>query len=202
MEKLIEGYKRFRAGLWVAQKHLYNALAEGQSPRAAVIGCCDSRADPSLIFNAAPGELFVIRNVANLVPPYAPDASYHGTSAALEFAVCGLEVKDILIMGHSSCGGVNALLRDDPGKCVDFVAPWMNMAQSARISALNHDKPAERLVHCTHDVIGLSLKNLMTFPWIAEKVETGKLKLHGAYFDIGTGVLYVRNSDGQFASVD
>ena len=133
MQALIDGYRRFRANAWLERRRLFETLAvEGQAPRALVIACADSRVDPAMIFDAAPGELFIVRNVANLVPPYAPDAAYHGTSAAIEFAVCVLEVPDIVVLGHANCGGVRALLEGVPDGARDFVGPWISIAIEAR----------------------------------------------------------------------
>jgi carbonic anhydrase len=203
MDHLVEGYRRFRSGAWIEHRARFDRLAEaGQSPQVMVIACSDSRADPQLIFDAAPGEIFSVRNVANLVPPYAPDAEYHGTSAALEFAVRALEVEDIVVMGHASCGGVRALLEGAPGSVTDFVAPWMSIAGPARERALiKADTPEARQRTCEHETVKISLANLMTFPWIAKRVEAGVLRLHGYYFAIATGVLSRLDGDGAFTPV-
>ncbi len=132
MEKLIAGYRSFRSKNWVEHRALFESLAEnGQRPQALVIACVDSRVDPAMIFDSAPGTVLTVRNVANLVPPYAPDHAYHGTSAALEFGVRVLEVRDLIVLGHSSCGGVQALLNGAPEKGRDFIAPWMELARPA-----------------------------------------------------------------------
>lgn len=199
MDKLIEGYRRFRREAWPARRAAYEALARhGQSPLAAVIACADSRVDPSLIFDAAPGALFVIRNVANLVPPYAPDASYHGTSAALEFAVRGLRVPLVVVMGHAMCGGVRALVEGT--ELGDFVAPWMRLAARALDRARSLPE-AEKLCACEHETVRISLENLMTFPWVAAAVEAGRLRLEGAFYGVASGVLEVLQPDGSFAPV-
>lgn len=198
-EALLAGYRRFRAGGWPDRRAVYERLAaEGQKPRALVIGCVDSRVDPSMILDAGPGELLSVRNVANLVPPYAPDVAYHGTSAALEFAVRVLEVPSIIVLGHGMCGGVQALLQGAPEGARDFVAPWMSMATGARTRALVVDDPDERQRRCEHEVIKTSLRNLGTFPWIAERAAAGKLTLDGAWFAIHTGVLTLLGPDGEF----
>lgn len=203
MQDVIAGYRRFRADLWPRERARFEALAAmGQRPRTMVIACSDSRADPQMIFAAAPGELFVVRNVANLVPPYAPDAAYHGTSAALEFAVRVLGVEQIVVLGHALCGGVRALLEGAPAEAADFVAPWMRIAEPARARALLCDGPAEaRQEACEHETVRLSLANLMTFPWVREAVEAGRLRLHGCHFGIASGTLSLLGEDGRFAPV-
>lgn len=200
MEQLLAGYRRFRATGWPQQRQLFQALAErGQAPRALVLACVDSRVDPATIFDAAPGEMLVVRNVANLVPPYAPDAAYHGTSAALEFGVRVLQVSDLIVLGHGSCGGVRALLDGAPAGAEDFVAPWMSIASAARARALRCDTPEARQECCEHEVVKVSLANLMGFPWIAERVAAGRLRLHGAWFAIHSGRLTLLGPDGAFA---
>jgi carbonic anhydrase len=199
MGPLLAGYRRFREKGWPEQRPVFESLADtGQRPKALVISCVDSRVDPAAIFDAAPGEILTVRNVANLVPPYAPDVAYHGTSAALEFGVRVLAVPHVVVLGHELCGGVNALLEGAPAAARDFVAPWMSMAESARERALQYASPKERQQHCEQDVIKVSLANLMTFPWIAAPVASGQLMLHGAWFSIRTGELMVLGSDGSF----
>src|SRR3972149_3358165 len=164
MERVIEGYRRFRATQWPERRATFEALAHhGQSPGAMVIACSDSRIDPAMIFGAGPGELFVIRNVANLVPPYAPDAEPHATSAALEFAVRGLEVPDVIVMGHAMCGGIRALLEGAPDPVGDFLGPWMRIAEPAKQKALS-SAPVDRQTACEREALKLSLENLLTFP--------------------------------------
>jgi carbonic anhydrase len=200
MKQLLAGYQRFRANGWPGQRLAFESLAkDGQSPKVLVITCVDSRVDPALIFDAAPGEILTVRNVANLVPPYAPDAAYHGTSAALEFGVRVLEVPHLMVLGHSLCGGVRALLDGAPDHAREFVAPWMSIAASARVRALGCVPAEERQQYCEHEVIKVSLDNLITFPWVAERIAAGKLDLHGAWFDIRTGVLTILQTDGSFA---
>lgn len=199
MEDLIAGYRRFRERGWPERRDIFLTLAErGQSPRALVIACSDSRVDPTMIFDAGPGELFVIRNVANLVPPYGPDAEPHSTSAAIEFAVKSLQVSDIVVMGHAMCGGIQALLRGVPDTVAEFVGPWMRIAERARERALLCE-PADQQTACEREGVKLSLDNLMTFPWIAERVAAGSLALSGAVFDIRSGVLSVLGNEGRFA---
>jgi carbonic anhydrase len=188
MDRLIEGYRRFRAEVWPAQKARYEALShDGQSPETLVIACSDSRVDPATVFGAAPGEIFVVRNVAGLVPTYQPDAGYHGTSAALEYAVRVLKVTRIVVLGHVQCGGVQAMVEGAPAEARDFVEPWMSMARSVLHDV--HDHGPGVLNRCEVAVVQLSLANLLTFPWIAEAVDSGRLKLAGFRFEIRTGIL-------------
>jgi carbonic anhydrase len=201
MDDLIAGYRRFRAGTWPAERNRFEELSRrGQQPRALVVACSDSRTDPQMVFNAAPGELFVVRNVANLVPPYGPDEQPHGVSSAVEFAVRALRVRDIVVMGHAMCGGINALLQGTPPELSDFVGPWVRIAEPARQKAMR--VPAEqRHVFCEHESVRLSLANLMTFPWIKQAIEAGNLRLHGCYFDISSGVLEHLGADGEFHAI-
>lgn len=185
MDELIAGYRRFRAGTWARERDRFEALAErGQRPRAMVIAGSDSRVVPQMVFSAAPGELFVVRNVANLVPPYQPDAAYHGTSAALEF-------------------GVRALLDGMPPGTEDFVAGWMGIAREARARVLRceHVSDEARQEAGEREMVRLSLENLMTFPWVREAVEAGRLRLHGGHFGIRSGRLWVLGPSGDFAPV-
>ncbi|WP_137125913.1 carbonic anhydrase [Roseomonas sp. HF4] len=200
MDELIAGYRRFRAETWPRERARFEALAAaGQRPRTMVIACSDSRVDPQMIFSAAPGELFVLRNVANLVPPYLPDALFHGTSAAVEFAVRVLGVERIVVMGHALCGGIRALLDGAPPEARDFVAGWMGIAARARAVALRCDVPEDRQEVAEHEAVRISLANLMTFPWVAEAVAAGRLALHGAHFGVATGRLVVVPAEGPAA---
>jgi len=203
MNQLLAGYRRFRGSRWPEQRRRFEALAEsGQSPQTLILTCVDSRVDPSIIFDTEPGEVLEIRNVANLVPPYAPDSAYHGTSAALEFGVRVLEIPHIIVLGHESCGGVKALLDGAPPDAKEFVAPWMSMAAAARDRAMQCAPAEYRQQCCEFEVIQLSLANLLTFPWIAERVAAGKLRLHGAWFEIRTGVLMTLQPGGSFVRAD
>jgi carbonic anhydrase len=192
MERLIEGYRRFRADVWPAERERYRVLAEkGQRPETMVIACSDSRVDPQTVFGCGPGELFVVRNVAALVPPFSPDGGYHGTSAALEFAVRVLQVKRLVVLGHARCGGVQAMAEGAPAVAQDFVVPWVSIAAGA-LSRVSHDPGLGHAGHldlCEVEVIRLTLGNLLTFPWIKESVAAGNLAIHGFRFDIHTGVL-------------
>lgn len=204
MHTLIDGFRTFRATAFQDHKERYRQLSvTGQSPSAAVIACCDSRVDPQMIFSAAPGDLFVIRNVANLVPPYAPSADYHGTSAALEFAVRQLDVQEIIVLGHTQCGGVRSLLERaaDSG---DFIGSWMSIAGSVRdrVLATSMAGTDEARATAEREVIRQSLANLMTFPWIRDRVEARTLALHGCLFDVGAADLLVHDPvSGTFHSV-
>jgi len=194
-----EGYRQFREQYFRENKPMIEALmAKGQRPKAMMIACSDSRIDPSLKFGVNPGEMFIVRNVANLVPPYGPDNAYHGTSAALEFAVRDLEVEHIIVMGHAKCGGIHALMKTGP-RHDDFISSWMKIAEPARVAALAQTKEpvaAQRL--CEQEAVKTSLVNLLTFPWVEERVQAGKLKLHGWYFDLETATLHVCGPTGTF----
>jgi len=195
MDPLIEGYRRFRAEVWPAERARYEALAHwGQSPEAMVIACSDSRVDPQSIFSAVPGELFVVRNVAALVPPYSPDPGHHGTSAALEFGVKVLKIPRLVVLGHGQCGGVRAMAYGPPPQARDFVASWVELGQPA-VKVVG-DSGLDRLARIEAEVVRLSLANLMTFPWIAEAVETGRLSIQGYMFDVHTGVLTLVGPEG------
>lgn len=198
MDRLIEGYRTFRSATWPERRALFEQLAErGQTPHTMVIACSDSRVDPTMIFNVAPGELFVVRNVANLAPPYMPDAEFHGTSAALEFGVTVLKVADLIVLGHGMCGGIRALL--DPATAPsDFVGPWMSIAKRARDRVLACREVTDVQTACEHEAVKVTLENLRTFPWIADREAAGNLRLHGASFDIRYGVLELLQPDGRF----
>jgi carbonic anhydrase len=190
MQSLIDGYRKFRSEVWPAARARYEALAqEGQRPETLVIACSDSRVDPATVFGAGPGQLFVVRNVAGLVPPYTPDAGYHGTSAALEFGVRVLKVSRIVVLGHAQCGGVQAMVEGAPREAKDFVEPWMAIAEPILQTIPDTVPEGDILLHCEKEVIRLSLANLLTFPWIAEAVAAGRLELSGFRFGIQTGEL-------------
>jgi len=182
MEDLVAGYRRFRAGTWRNERARFDQLSKfGQKPRALVIGCSDSRTDPQMVFNVAPGELFVIRNVANLVPPYGPDDQPHGISAAIEFAVRALKVPQIIVMGHAMCGGIQALLNGAPAEVSDFVGQWVRIAEPARLRAMS--APAERWQDvCEHESVRLSLDNLTTFPWMPVRCAPAGLSCTAAFW--------------------
>lgn len=197
--ELLEGYRRFRAERFATEAERWRALAQGQQPQTMVIGCADSRVDPATIFSAAPGELFVVRNVAALVPPFEESGTYHGTSAAIEFAVTGLGVRRIVVLGHGLCGGVAASLAlADQQPVGRFIKPWVELLSQAREQVLlqveaSHSalrqKALERLA------ILASLRNLSSFPFVAEAVAEGRLELCGAWFSIAEGELHWLDRD-------
>ncbi|MGE4062856.1 MAG: carbonic anhydrase [Rhodospirillaceae bacterium] len=194
-----EGYRQFREQYFRENKSMIEALmAKGQKPKAMMIACSDSRIDPSLKFGVNPGDMFIVRNVANLVPPYGPDDAYHGTSAAVEFAVRDLQVEHIIVMGHAKCGGIHALMQHERRQD-DFISSWMKIAEPARNFAMAKSQdPAVAQRMCEQEAVKTSLANLMSFPWVAERVRAGKLELHGWYFDLETATLYVCDATGAF----
>lgn len=204
MLDLIDGYHRFRDSDWSRQHARWAKLRVGQSPRVMVIACSDSRVDPAQVFDTSPGTIFVVRNVANLVPPFEKDPSRHGVSAALEFAVTQLEVAEIVVMGHESCGGVNAALtRAFDGKAPGeggFIAHWVDMLDDARDRIIAEHGEGPAAAHEMElEAIRVSIANLRTFPFIPEREAAGTLTIHGAYFSIADGVLHVMDEDGVFA---
>jgi carbonic anhydrase len=206
IKKLINGYQRFYKKYFQEQPEIYDSLFEqGQSPKFLVISCCDSRVHPAQVMDTVPGDIFVVRNVANLVPVNEPDDKSHGTSAAMEFAVKHLEVEHIIVFGHSECGGIKSLMEGDH---IDhdyaFIDPWMEIAKSARDHVLHEhgDKEfSEQCTLCEKASIQISLNNLMTFPWIKDRFDAGSLYIHGWYFDIDTGSLLGKQGD-QFIPVN
>jgi carbonic anhydrase len=204
-DRLLSGYRAFMGGDYATQSKRYRDLAQdGQTPETMVIACCDSRAAPETIFDTGPGELFVARNVANLVPPYTPDGEYHGTSAALEFAVQSLKVSSIVVLGHGRCGGVSAALNPQfqPLSEGDFIGKWIDMlkAPAAIVGDNTLMTAAERQRALERISIRFALANLRTFPYVRALEDEGKLTLHGAWFDISTGELWVMDPQtGDFA---
>jgi carbonic anhydrase len=197
LNQLIEGYHRFREKDWEHERERWSELAEGQSPRVMILSCADSRVDPAQIFDARPGEMFVVRNIAALAPPYETSRGFHGVSAALEFAVTQLKVSEILVMGHGLCGGCAAALtgqfdETEPGEG-HFIADWVRMLSGARDEVKARHEALDRaaFLEMEREAVKVSLANLRTFPWIAERERAGELKLHGAHFSISEGKLYV-----------
>jgi len=205
---LLSGHANFMAGRYQREQSRYQTLArEGQNPTTMIIACCDSRSAPETIFDAGPGELFVLRNIANLVPLYQPDAGQHGTSAAIEFAVKALGIADIVVMGHGRCGGIRAALGTDaaPLDAGDFIGKWLSqlgdvpsqIAQNSLMTASERQTALERIS------IRNSIRNLRSFPYVRELEEVGKLALHGAWFDISTAELWIMDeATGDFARPD
>jgi len=203
-ERLIAGYRAFLDGRFIEERSRYQQLAEtGQRPEIMVIGCVDSRVSPEVIFDAAPGELLVVRNVANLVPSYEPDRnsdSQHGTSAALEFGVQALRVRHIVVLGHAFCGGIRAFADEqEPLSPGDFIGRWMSQIAPAAASLGPRGADDSYVRKLEFASVELSLKNLMTFPCVRILVDRGKLALHGAYFGVASGRLLVRDpATGRF----
>lgn len=199
MKELLDGYRRYRTDRWPQLRALYQKLARGQKPRALVLTCSDSRVDPATIFDADPGELFVVRNVANLAPPYEQGGGYHGTSAAIEFAVTGLEVPIVLVLGHAQCGGVAAAL-SRPAQPTTFLDHWVGLLEPAK-ARIPHDH-SDAQTALEYESIKVSLENLRTFPFVAERVAAGTLTLYGARYGIADGGLEVLNNDtGAFTPI-
>ena len=199
-DTMLKGYADFIGGRYPTEASRYNELArKGQSPEIMVVACCDSRAAPETIFSAAPGELFVVRNVANLVPPYAPDGEYHSTSAALEFAVQQLKVKHIVILGHGRCGGISAALNPqaEPLSPGDFIGKWMSLVSpvAEAVGANTLMTASERQTALERISIRYSIANLRSFPCVDILEKKGRLTLHGAWFDIGTGELWAMDKE-------
>jgi carbonic anhydrase len=194
-QQLINGYRAFQTQRLPTEQSRYRELSErGQSPEVMVIGCCDSRVSPEVIFDARPGELFVVRNIANLVPVYAPDGGTHGVSAALEYAVQVLRVKHIVVLGHAQCGGVRAFIdKIEPLSPGDFIGKWMSMfvKPGEVVEQRPHETIQDFATRIEKASVFRSLENLMTFPCIQILVDRGKLQLHGAYFGVAEGSLFV-----------
>lgn len=200
IDNMLAGYRSFRDNMPSDHEQNLRALVEsGQHPQAAVIACSDSRVDPALVFRAEPGDIFMIRNVANLVPPMEEEGTFHGTSAALEFAVLGLNVPNIIVLGHAHCGGIHAMIRGEEvtKDGYKFVPAWVSMLSSAhrRVLATMPDANEEETQRaCERNAVLVSLENLTTFPWIRERMAAKTLKLHGWFFDIETAELEIFDS--------
>src|ERR1700740_1411871 len=194
-QRLLDGYRTFRTQRLPIEQSRYRELSErGQSPETMVIGCCDSRVSPEVIFDAGPGELFVMRNIANLVPTYQPDSAAHGVSAALEFAANVLKGKHIVVLGHAQCGGIRAFIdKAAPLSPGDFIGKWM--AMFIKPGEVVEQRENETMQHFVTRIekaaVFRSIENLMTFPFVRKRVESGELQLHGAYFGVAEGSLYV-----------
>src|SRR3982751_2459856 len=197
LTRLIDGYRRFRENGWARERERWSELAEGQSPKVMILSCADSRVEPAQIFDARPGEMFVVRNIAGLAPPYETSSGFHGVSAALEFAVTQLNVSDLLVMGHGLCGGCAAALTGQfdgtpPGEG-HFIDDWVRMLVPARERVLSHHQQIDTaaFLEMEQEAVKISLANLRTFPWIAEREADGRLRLHGAHFAVAGGRLQV-----------
>jgi carbonic anhydrase len=208
LDEMIQGYRRFRETGWKRERERWSELAERQSPKVMILACSDSRVDPSIIFDARPGQMFVVRNVANLAPPFETSAGYHGVSAALEFAVTQLEVQELLVLGHGSCGGCAAALTGqfddaDHGEG-HFIATWVDMLKDARaaVRAQHEELDDAAFLAMEREAVKVSLANLRTFPWVIERERDGRLTLHGGHFSISEGRLYVLDeAEGEFRPV-
>jgi len=194
-QQLLEGYRSFATQRLPTEQTRYRDLSvKGQSPQVMVIGCCDSRVSPEVIFDAGPGELFVVRNVANLVPVYQPDGGAHGVSAALEYAISALRIRHIVVLGHAQCGGIRAFIdKIEPLSPGDFIGRWMQMfiKPGEVVEQRDHETMLDFTVRIEKAAIFRSLENLQTFPFVRRQVDAGKLELHGAYFGVAEGSLFV-----------
>ncbi len=183
LAKILEGYQLFRKKYAVGDDSIMQYLSHyGQQPQIMVVSCCDSRVDPALILQCNPGDLFVVRNVANIVPPYEKDEAHHGTSAALEFGICFLKVKQLILLGHSQCGGIQALLADGP-KQDDFISNWVSVIKVPDAHVTDADD-------CAKLALNQSLQNCLTFPWIKDKVQSQELSIHLWFFDVKQGQIF------------
>lgn len=205
--KLLAGYRNFMSGRYIDERERYRVLAEnGQKPHTLLIACCDSRAAPETIFDCGPGELFVVRNIANMVPPYEPDSQFHGTSAALEYAIQVLKIRDIVVMGHGRCGGIQAALDPtlEPLSPGDFIGKWIGLVRPAASQIQSNDlmTASERQTALERVSIRNSIANLASFPFIKALTDKGELSVHGAWFDISSGELWVMNEKGDFMRPD
>lgn len=208
IDSLIAGYHAFREGTYKQNEERYRALAAThQKPKALIIACCDSRTDPAMVFQSDPGGLFVIRNVANIVPPYEPDDRHHGTSAALEFGIKVLEIKNVIVMGHAACGGMEALYNTCCGKAApgDFIPKWISLVKPIAERVVEKNGTADRektLRLLEQEAVIDSLDRLRTFPFIRRREEAGTLRLHGWFYGIGTGILSIYDAEsGKFKDV-
>jgi carbonic anhydrase len=205
IENLLAGFKGFQKEYFEGDNRLYASMKDGQPAKTLMIACCDSRVDPANLTGCNPGDLFIVRNVANLVPPCEDDGHYHGTSAALEFAVNSLNVENIIVMGHANCGGINALWEGHGGESSQFIQPWVSIAKRAKDKVkleCNNLSPEKQLIACEQEAILVSLENLLSFSFIKERVELGVLSIHGWYFDIkGGDILTYEPQQNKFISV-
>lgn len=201
IRQFIEGFKRFQDKYFNSDDPLFQQLKHGQNPTTLMIGCSDSRVDPALLLDCDPGDIFVVRNVANLVPPCNESEFQHGVSAAIQFAVESLQVKRVIVMGHEKCGGINALMQGyQPSRKIDFIGPWMQVMEPVKQQVLlkyRQSSPDQQRRACELGAIVMSLGNLRSFPWVAEREAAGLLELHGWYFDISQGSLLAYSESRQ-----
>jgi len=197
LSKILKGYQRFREKYAVGDQSVMQYLSHyGQQPKIMVVACCDSRVDPALILQCDPGDLFVVRNVANIVPPYEKDEAHHGTSAALEFGVQGLEVKHLILLGHSQCGGIQALLNNHDAHQNDFITNWVSLIKPHHAHLHDADE-------CAKSALRQSYQNCLTFPWIKDKVAQKKLIIHLWFFDIKMGQIFMySDAEGTYLPLD
>ena len=200
IDQLISGYKLFRQDYYLERPEFYKDLVKnGQSPETMIIACSDSRVSPSIMSKADPGEIFMVRNVANLIPPYDKDSIHHGTNACIEFAVRDLGVSNIIVLGHSHCGGIKRLCdRSENEVKREFIDSWMSIAQRALDTNLEGD---DKYRYVERRAIEISLENLLTFPWLKKKCEDGDLELHGCLFDLESGKLFTRGVDNDWTTI-
>ncbi len=199
LREFVAGFQRFQKNYFHGENNLFAELRQGQKPVVLFIACSDSRVDPALITDCNPGDMFVIRNIANLVPPFCPDQGCRGVSSAIEYAVRDLKVDHIVVLGHSHCGGINALMHpDEHVQNSQFISRWMSIADRAReqvVQSLPDADPEEQQRACELAAILVSLENLLTYPWIAERAEKDDILIHGCYFDMEHGKLYAYDTD-------
>lgn len=201
INKFLKGFRRFQYHYFDRNPELFDRLyIEGQHPRALVIACCDSRCDPSVLTDSDPGDMFVVRNVANIVPPHIQANSYAGTTSAIAFAICNLNVEHVIVLGHARCGGIRALMENKHPECDEeqIIAKWLGIAADARqrvLAELPGKEPEIQARACEQASILVSLENLMSYPWVRRRVDEGKLALHGWYFDMGNGTLMQYDRD-------
>lgn len=205
IDKLVDGFHKFKQQYYIEEPSLFEELVDkGQSPKTLIIACCDSRVHPAQVLNTSPGDIFVARNVANLVPPFEDDGKPHGTSAAIEYGVKHLKVEHIIVFGHGQCGGIKSLMSGGVGvEDDDFINSWMQVAMPTckEILASHADKPFVEQCHiCEQVLIEVSVYNLLSFPWVKSRVDAGELKVHGWYFEMEQGMLfYLNKEDGSFS---
>lgn len=195
--KLLQGYRQFREKYAIGDNAIMQYLSDyGQQPQVMVVSCCDSRVDPAVILQCDPGDLFVVRNVANIIPPYEKDSMHHGTSAALEFATCFLKVKHLILLGHSQCGGIQILLKGANSQPNDFISPWVSLIDTPGCHEHDPDEYAKQALQ-------YSLENCLTFPWIKEQVDKQELMVHLWFFDVKKGQIFTyAEKDKQFRPLE